>query len=143
MSAESNHAVQTTARSGPAIRFGNHGRAAPDERRSPVMRAERGKLKSRREDLKVALGKRGTSAALGKRHEMIPSPFSTLIWRAPWRAKSEWKKERGVWWRFTQGGGLPPSSDFGEAGDGLALIPYPKLFIAERSVPGKRSAARL
>jgi hypothetical protein len=26
---------------------------------------------------------------------------------------------------------------------GATLIPYPKLFIAERSVPGKRSAARL
>jgi len=32
---------------------------------SPTMRAERAKLKSWREDMKVAQGKRGTSAALG------------------------------------------------------------------------------
>src|ERR1700676_1405371 len=40
------------------------GAAAAD--RSPEMRAERAKLKSWRDDMKVAQGKRGTSAALGK-----------------------------------------------------------------------------
>jgi hypothetical protein len=42
-------------------------RLAPtaDGDRSPTMRAERAKLKSWRDDMKVAQGKRGTSAALG------------------------------------------------------------------------------
>src|SRR5437588_10630206 len=35
--------------------------------RWPAIRAERAKLKSRRDDLVIAQGKRGTSAALGKR----------------------------------------------------------------------------
>jgi len=38
---------------------------APYDNRSPTMRAERAKLKSWRDDMKVAQGKRGTSAALG------------------------------------------------------------------------------
>ena len=43
--------------------------------RSPHMRAQRAKLKSCREDMKIAQGKRGTSAALGCGPNMNSSPF--------------------------------------------------------------------
>src|SRR5262249_16794166 len=70
--------------------------------RSPKTRAERAKLKSCKDDTIVAQGKR--SAALGYRRKMI-SFFSSGLARV-WRAKPEGKKEVGVVWRFTQGGGL-------------------------------------
>src|SRR5690348_8024142 len=50
--------------------------------RSPEMRAERAKPKSRRDDMLIAQGQRGTSAALGERYNMISSLFSNLVWRA-------------------------------------------------------------
>ena len=45
---------------------------------TPKMRAERVQLKSCKDDEIIARGKRGTSAALGKRHKMIPSLFLSL-----------------------------------------------------------------
>jgi len=57
------------------------GVAGPD--RSPKARAERAELKSCKDDKITAQGKRGTSAALGKRHRMIPSLVSNRVWRAP------------------------------------------------------------
>jgi len=69
--------------------------------REPKSRA---KLKSCKDDEKIARGKRGTSAALRKRNKMIPSLFS--IWfGALRRAKPDGKKRVG-WRRFTQGGDL-------------------------------------
>jgi len=57
----------------------------------------------RGDDMKVAQGKRGTSAALGKRHKMIPSLFSNLVWRA-WGAPNQIGKKRGwVWVAFYPG----------------------------------------
>jgi hypothetical protein len=66
---------------------------AAAQRRSAAMRAERAKAKSRRDDMKVALGQRGTSAALGERYNMISSLFSNLVWRA--RAPNQIGKKRG------------------------------------------------
>ena len=50
---------------------------------SPNARAERAELKSCKDDKITAQGKRGTSAALGKRHKMIRSLVSNRVWRAP------------------------------------------------------------
>src|SRR5689334_6642030 len=50
---------------------------------SPTTRAERAKLKSCKDDKITAQGKRGTSAALGMRHNMIPSLVSNRVWRGP------------------------------------------------------------
>jgi len=66
--------------------------------RSPIMRAERAKLKSCRDDMPIAQGKR--SAALGYGRKMIPSFFSSG-WAQQKRAQPEEKKEVG--WR----GSLP------------------------------------
>ena len=74
--------------------------------RWPRMRAERARLKSCKDDAIIAQGKRGMSAALGKRHKMIPSLFSNLVWRARTRQTRLEKREVGLRWRFTQGGGL-------------------------------------
>jgi len=60
--------------------------------RSPVMRAERAKLKSQRDDMIIAPGKQ--SAARGYGRKMISS-FFLLVWRAWRRAKPEGKKEAG------------------------------------------------
>ena len=60
---------------------------------STKLRAERGRLKSCKDDEIIAQAQRDTSAGLGKRHKMIPSLFSNLVWRAG-RAKPDWKKER-------------------------------------------------
>jgi len=43
---------------------------------SSLMRAERAKLKSRRDGMKIAQGKRGTSAALGEWQKQKPLPLS-------------------------------------------------------------------
>jgi len=73
------------------------------------MRAERVKPKSRRDDLRVAQGKRGTSAALGYGRKMIFSRFLKSDF-APkvFGAKSDFKK-REIWYGvgLTQGGGPP------------------------------------
>jgi hypothetical protein len=61
--------------------------------RSPTMRAERAKLKSRRVDLTIAPGKR--SAARGYGRKMISSFFPSGLARQR-RAKPEGKKEIGV-----------------------------------------------
>ena len=67
------------------------------------MRAERAKLKSCKDDIILAQGKR--SAALGCEPNMISSPFSSLAWRAAARQAREEKEILG-WVAFTQGGGL-------------------------------------
>ena len=50
-------------------------------------------LKSRRDDMKIAQGKRGTSAALGCGPKMFLSLFSFRVWGAL-RGRPEKKKER-------------------------------------------------
>jgi len=60
--------------------------------RSPTMRGQRAKLKSRRDDLIIAPGKR--SAARGCGHKMIFSFFSSCLARLL-RAKQEEKKGTG------------------------------------------------
>jgi hypothetical protein len=62
--------------------------------RPPKTRAERAKPKPRRDDVKIAQDKRGTSAALGYEPKMIFSLFSNLVRRACGGAKPDWKKER-------------------------------------------------
>ena len=78
-----NHFVQAT----PVyafLFFLSVGPGAPDDDRSPTTRAERAELKSCCKDDKItAQCKRGTSAALGMRHQMIRSLFSNRVWRAP------------------------------------------------------------
>ena len=72
--------------------FGSRWRAAIGElMRSPSMRAERAKLKSRRDDMIIAQGKR--SAALGYGRKMIFS-FFLPVWRASARQTGR-KKEVG------------------------------------------------
>jgi hypothetical protein len=44
---------------------------APDDDRSPEIRAERGELWSCKDDAIIAQGKRGTSAALGERQKRL------------------------------------------------------------------------
>jgi len=44
----------------------------PPDRSWPTLRAERAKPKSRRDDVIIAQGKQGTSAALGYRSKMTP-----------------------------------------------------------------------
>ena len=56
--------------------------------RSLIMRAERANLKSRRDDLRIAQGTRGTSAALGCGWKMISSFFPSGLARRR-RAKPE------------------------------------------------------
>src|SRR5712691_5034528 len=63
---------------------------APD--RSAIFRAEQAKLKSRRDDLIIAQGKRGTSAALGNGTKNEHLPFSCFA--APARAGAA-KQEKG------------------------------------------------
>jgi hypothetical protein len=46
---------------------------------------------------------RGTSAALGKRHKMIPSLFSNLVWRASGAPNQIGKKRDWVWVAFYPG----------------------------------------
>lgn len=68
------------------------------------MRVQRARLKSQWDDLKVAQGKRGTSAALGNAPKLISS-FSLPVWRAA--STPNRKGKRGwVGWLLTQDGGL-------------------------------------
>ena len=55
-------------------------RRASEAGRLPIMRAQRAKLKSHRDDMKVAQGKRGTSAALD------PLPRAAASAALPWAA---------------------------------------------------------
>jgi len=71
-------------------------------------RAERAQLKSCKDDEIIAQGKRGTSAALGKRHKMIRSLFSNLVWRA-WGAPNQIGKKRGWVWGGIYPGRRPPA----------------------------------
>jgi len=64
----------------------------PDYNRSPVMGAERAKLKSQRDDMIIAPGKQ--SAARGYGRKMISSFFPSGLARLR-RAKPEGKKEAG------------------------------------------------
>jgi len=66
--------------------------AASEVERSPVMRAERAKLKSQRDDMIIAPGKQ--SAARGYGRKMISSFFPSGLARLR-RAKPEGKKEAG------------------------------------------------
>ena len=59
--------------------------------RSPTMRAGRVRLKSRRDDLIIAQGKRGTSAALGYGRKTTSSPFSWFA--APGRPARQTRKK--------------------------------------------------
>ena len=57
------------------LNFVRHRPGASEFHRSPIMRAERAELKSRRDEMIIAQGKRGTSAALGWGSDLIPSFF--------------------------------------------------------------------
>jgi|SRR5581483_3705440 len=65
--------------------------------RSPKLRGERGRLKSYKDDEKIAQAQRDTSAGLGNRHKMVSSLFSNLVWRAQARQTRLEKREVG-WW---------------------------------------------
>ena len=82
------------------LNFVRHRPGASERHRSPIMRAERAELESRRDEMIIAQGKRGTSAALGCGSDLIPSFFPSGLARLR-RAKPEGKKE-GEW-----GGVLP------------------------------------
>ena len=71
---------------------------------SPTMDPERAKLKSRRDDLIIAQGQRGTSAALGWRVQDNLLFFLFPVWRATGAPNRKEKKEGWVRGRFTQGG---------------------------------------
>jgi hypothetical protein len=91
--------------------------AASEADRSALTRAERAKLKSQRDDMIIAPGKQ--SAARGYGRKMISSFFPSGLARL--QARQTRRKKRGwVGGLFTPGGGLPPSSDYGEASGGLA-----------------------
>ena len=77
-----------------------------DENRSAETRAERGKAKFwRRDDMIIVQGNRGTSGGLGRRHKMIGSLFSNLVWRRS-GPNQIGKKRDWLWVGFTRGGGL-------------------------------------
>jgi hypothetical protein len=100
------HSMQRTGASSPVrCLFIAHwwlAAAADADCCSPNMRAKRAKLKSRRDVMKIAQGKRGTSAALGKseRNEDLPC---FLVWRSRRRAKPG-NTGGGIVRRFTQDG---------------------------------------
>jgi len=71
--------------------------------RSPIMRAERAKLKSCKDDETIAQGKR--SAALGYGRKMIPS-FPLRFLRASGAQNRKGKRGWVGGGSFTQGGGL-------------------------------------
>ncbi len=52
------------------------------ELESRGLQVERAQLKSCRDDEIIVQGKRGTSAALGRRQKNCLLPFSPLVWRA-------------------------------------------------------------
>ena len=103
--APSNESLEATA-AAPFVLAGFDKSAAPwlhrgagssgcaSVRRSPPMRAQRAKLKSRRDDMIIAQGKRGTSAALGYGSKMISS-FFLRVWRA--RARRTRRKKEVRW----------------------------------------------
>jgi len=95
-----NHRRQRTPRWRLRFRRGDQWRGIAGPDRSLMMRAERAKLKSCRDDMILAQGQRGTSAALGSEREMIPSPFSGL---ARWPAGAPNQKKG----RVSVGGLLP------------------------------------
>jgi hypothetical protein len=75
--------------------------------RSPKTRGERAQLKSCKDDEIIAQGNpERIRGALGKRHKMISSLFSNLVWRTGARQTRLEKKEIGCGVAFTQGGGL-------------------------------------
>ncbi len=88
------------------IQLGHPQRRVGEHPCSPRTQPEQARLKSCKDDKTIARGKRGTSAALGKRHEMILSPFSNRLWRAGARQTRLEKGEVGLGWRSTRGGGL-------------------------------------
>jgi hypothetical protein len=107
-SLEPNHLAASALGVGFRVRRAVHARpsgyaALAQETVRLRIRAERARPKSCKDDAIIAQGKGGTSAALGKRHKMIPSLFSNLVWRAE-RAKPDWKKEKLGLVRSTQGG---------------------------------------
>jgi hypothetical protein len=90
--------------------------AVGEAQRSPIMRAERAKLKSCKDDEIIAQGKR--SAALGYGRKMIPS-FSPSGFARLGRAKPEGEKEVG--W----GGSLPRAA-------ASAALPWAIIFLPLR-----------
>ena len=70
---------------------------APGHESSPVLRAQRAKLKSRRDVMIIAQGKRGTSAALGYTTKEDPSPYSCLALPARQPAGPNRNKGSLVW----------------------------------------------
>src|SRR5581483_5845092 len=108
-SGKANQSVERMGASGSGqLQFVRHRRLAPTAHahRSTKLRAERGRLRSCKDDEKIAQAQRGTSAGLGKRHKMIPSLFPNLVWRAGARQARLEKREIGYGVAFTQGGGL-------------------------------------
>jgi hypothetical protein len=81
--------------------------------RSPTMRARRATLKSRRDDMIVAPGKR--SAARGNGRTMIVAFFPSVLARQR-RAKTEGKKEVGL-------GGVSPRAAASAALPGATFMP--------------------
>jgi hypothetical protein len=67
---------------------------------SPTMRAQRAKLKSQRDDMMVAQGKRSATLGCGRK---IVSSFFLLVFRAA-SAENQKEKRDGMGWPFTQGG---------------------------------------
>src|SRR5690348_11819386 len=88
-----NHSTAAKAATTPGYHAVALFRRFADWNRSPEMRAERAKPESRKDDMKVGQGQRGTSAALGERYKMISSLFSNLVWRAG--APNQIGKRRG------------------------------------------------
>jgi len=68
-------------------------RRAIEQRCWPTMRVKRAKLKSRRDDMIIAQGKRGTSAALGHARNIYPSPFSWCT--APGYSPARYTRKKG------------------------------------------------
>jgi hypothetical protein len=126
-----NHPAAGKAGIAPRLAIGHYWPGLPEPGRSPKIRAERGRLKSGKDDVIIAQVKRGTSAALGKRHKMNPSLFSNLIWRAVARQIRLEKRETGCGWRFTQGGSRS------------APLPWATILLPLRGAGGHMSDGRL
>jgi hypothetical protein len=106
------------------LHIGRQGRRVAELERSAFMRAERAKLKSLRDEMIIAQGKR--SSALGYGRKMIAS-FFLPVWRASGAPN---RKEKRGW-----GGGL-----FTQGGSRLAPLPWAIITPPRRgSVKAKRA----
>ena len=100
----------------------------------PTMRAGRAKLKSCRDDMILAQGQRGTSAALGSERKMISSPFSGLA-RQPAGAPNQ---KKGRWLR---GGRYPGRRPRRSCPGLLSMLPLRGAERANRVGGGRSSLA--